>query len=71
MSQEYSMISAYNGGTGNVLKAFDPNNRTTAMTKLNQTSSSGVYKILRYDHPRDESRYYLEKVTKAKKNYEQ
>ena len=71
VSQEYSMISAYNGGTGNVLKAFDPNNRTTAMTKLNQTSSSGVYKILRYDHPRDESRYYLEKVTKAKKNYEQ
>jgi len=71
VSQEYSMISAYNGGTGNVLKAFDPNNRTTAMSKLNQTSASGVYKILRYDHPRDESRYYLEKVTKAKKNYEQ
>lgn len=71
VSQEYSMISAYNGGTGNVLKAFDPNNRTTAMAKLNRTSSSGVYKVLRYDHPRDESRYYLEKVTKAKKNYEQ
>lgn len=70
VSQEYSMISAYNGGTGNVLKAFDEN-RTTAMTKLNQTSSSGVYKILRYDHPRAESQYYLEKVTKAKKNYEQ
>ncbi|MCB5160851.1 murein transglycosylase domain-containing protein [Marinomonas algarum] len=69
LSQEYSMISAYNGGTGNVLKTFD-SNRTTAMTKLNQTATSEVYRKLRYDHPRTESQYYLEKVTKAKKNYE-
>ncbi|MEP7727936.1 murein transglycosylase domain-containing protein [Marinomonas primoryensis] len=69
VSQEYSMISAYNGGTGNVLKTFD-SNRTRAMDKLNQTSVSNVYKKLRYDHPRSESRMYLEKVTKAKKNYE-
>jgi len=69
LSQEYSMISAYNGGTGNVLKAFH-NDRAIAMDRINQTSSSSVYKILRYDHPRSESRYYLEKVTKAKKNYE-
>ncbi|TYL47348.1 murein transglycosylase domain-containing protein [Marinomonas sp. IMCC 4694] len=69
VSQEYSMISAYNGGTGNVLKTFD-SNRTTAMTKLNKTSTSEVYRKLRYDHPRAESQYYLEKVTKAKKNYE-
>ena len=69
-SQEYSMISAYNGGTGNVLKTFDAN-RTTAMQKLNQNSASNVYKKLRYDHPRSESQYYLEKVTKAKKRYEQ
>ncbi|MDE8603681.1 murein transglycosylase domain-containing protein [Marinomonas sp. RSW2] len=68
-SQEYSMISAYNGGTGNVLKTFD-SNRTRAMDRLNQTSVSNVYKKLRYDHPRSESRMYLEKVTKAKKNYE-
>lgn len=70
LSQEYSMISAYNGGTGNVLKTFDPNNRTRAMNKINQTSTSNVYKKLRYDHPRAESKMYLEKVTKAKKNYE-
>ncbi|AEF54403.1 Lytic transglycosylase catalytic [Marinomonas posidonica IVIA-Po-181] len=68
-SQEYSMISAYNGGTGNVLKTFD-SNRTTAMNKINQTSASQVYQLLRYKHPRAESRKYLEKVTKAKKNYE-
>ncbi|RCX02008.1 murein transglycosylase domain-containing protein [Marinomonas foliarum] len=70
LSQEYSMISAYNGGTGNVLKTFDPNDRTRAMNKINQTSTSNVYKKLRYDHPRSESKMYLEKVTKAKKNYE-
>ncbi|MCZ2723606.1 murein transglycosylase domain-containing protein [Marinomonas sp. 15G1-11] len=69
LSQEYSMISAYNGGTGNVLKTFD-SNRTRAMDKINQTSTSNVYKKLRYDHPRSESRYYLEKVTKAKASYE-
>lgn len=71
VSQEYAMISAYNGGAGNVLKTFDANSRSNAMVKLNQTSSSGVYQKLRYDHPRTESQYYLEKVTKAKKNYEQ
>lgn len=68
-SQEYSIISAYNGGTGNVLKTFDTD-RTRAMSKINQTSTSNVYKKLRYDHPRSESQMYLEKVTKAKKNYE-
>jgi len=70
LSQEYSMISAYNGGTGNVLKTFDTD-RTIAMEKLNQNSASSVYQKLRYDHPRSESQYYLEKVTKAKKNYQQ
>lgn len=70
LSQEYSMISAYNGGTGNVLKTFDTD-RSLAMEKLNQNSASSVYQKLRYDHPRSESQYYLEKVTKAKKNYQQ
>lgn len=69
-SQEYSMISAYNGGTGNVLKTFDTD-RTTAMEKINRVSASSVYQKLRYDHPREESRNYLEKVTKAKANYQQ
>ncbi|MEO9655372.1 murein transglycosylase domain-containing protein [Marinomonas sp.] len=69
LSQEYSMISAYNGGTGNVLKTFDAD-RTIAMDKLNQNSASSVYQKLRYDHPRAESQKYLEKVTKAKANYE-
>ena len=69
LSQEYSMISAYNGGTGNVLKTFD-SDRSKAMDKINQTSASQVYQKLRYDHPRAESQKYLEKVTKAKANYQ-
>ncbi|MCV2403595.1 murein transglycosylase domain-containing protein [Marinomonas sp. C2222] len=68
-SREYAMISAYNGGTGNVLKAFD-SDRTKAMSEINQSSSSTVYQKLRYDHPLSESRKYLEKVTTAKKSYQ-
>ncbi|MDB4838190.1 murein transglycosylase domain-containing protein [Marinomonas sp.] len=68
-SQEYAMISAYNGGTGNVLKAFN-SDRTKAMTEINQSSSSTVYNALRNDHPLSESRKYLEKVTTAKKSYQ-
>jgi membrane-bound lytic murein transglycosylase C len=69
VSQEYSMISAYNGGTGNVLKTFN-SDRSEAVNIINRTSTSTVYNKLRYDHPRSESQYYLEKVTKAKTNYE-
>lgn len=69
VSKEYAVISAYNGGTGNVLKTFD-NDRKIAMDKLNQTSSANVYHKLRHQHPKAESRNYLEKVLKAKKKYE-
>ncbi|WP_010367822.1 murein transglycosylase domain-containing protein [Pseudoalteromonas citrea] len=68
LSREYTIISAYNGGAGNVFKTYHPN-RTTAVKKINQQSPANVYKQLRYDHPRDESRRYLEKVTKAKQKY--
>ncbi|WP_428981204.1 transglycosylase SLT domain-containing protein [Marinomonas rhodophyticola] len=68
-SQEYSIISAYNGGTGNVLKTFDVD-RNRAVQKINQTSTKEVYRKLRYNHPRTESQKYLEKVTKAKATYE-
>ncbi|GAB3477736.1 murein transglycosylase domain-containing protein [Marinomonas epiphytica] len=69
VSQEYSMISAYNGGTGNVLKTFS-SDRTKAMNILIETPAPTVYQKLRYDHPRAESQKYLEKVTKAKARYE-
>jgi len=67
-SRHYSIISAYNGGAGNVLKTFH-SNRTTAMKVLNTKTSKDVYYLLTQKHPKSESRRYLEKVTKAEKSY--
>ena len=67
-SRHYSIISAYNGGAGNVLKTFH-GNRKTAMKVLNTKSSKDVYYLLTKKHPKTESRHYLEKVTKAEKTY--
>ncbi len=67
-SRHYSIISAYNGGAGNVLKTFH-GNRKTAMKILNTKSSKDVYYLLTKKHPKVESRHYLEKVTKAEKTY--
>jgi len=67
-SRHYSIISAYNGGAGNVLKTFH-GNRKTAMKILNTKSSKDVYYLLTKKHPKAESRHYLEKVTKAEKTY--
>ncbi len=67
-SRHYSIISAYNGGSGNVLKTFN-SNRTTAMKVLNTKSPQDVYYLLTKKHPKAESRRYLEKVTKAEKGY--
>ena len=67
-SRHYSIISAYNGGAGNVLKTFH-SNRQTAMKVLNNKSSKDVYYLLTKKHPKAESRRYLEKVTKAEKEY--
>ncbi|MCP4324715.1 MAG: DUF3393 domain-containing protein, partial [Alteromonadales bacterium] len=68
MSRHYSIISAYNGGAGNVLKTFH-GNRKMAMKVLNKKSSKDVYYLLTRKHPKAESRRYLEKVTKAEKTY--
>jgi membrane-bound lytic murein transglycosylase C len=67
-SRHYSIISAYNGGAGNVLKTFH-SNRQTAMKVLNNKSSKDVYYLLTKKHPKAESRRYLEKVTKAERSY--
>ncbi|MFQ3235306.1 MAG: membrane-bound lytic murein transglycosylase C [Paraglaciecola sp.] len=67
-SRHYSIISAYNGGTGNVLKTFH-GDRKTAMKVLNTKSSKDVYYLLTRKHPKAESRHYLEKVTKAEQTY--
>lgn len=68
-SKEYAVITAYNGGAGNVLKTFDTN-RQTAVKKMNKLPATTVYHKLRYEHPKLESRRYLEKVTLAKQRYQ-
>ncbi len=67
-SLEYSMISAYNGGTGGVLNTFS-SNRSRAMNDINSLQPNQVYWALTNKHPNAESRRYLEKVTKFKKEF--
>ncbi|CAH0527012.1 Membrane-bound lytic murein transglycosylase C [Vibrio hippocampi] len=68
LSLEYSMISAYNGGSGGVLKTFH-SDRKRAMRDLNSLQPSQVYWALTKKHPNSEARRYLEKVTKFKKDF--
>ena len=68
-SLEYSMISAYNGGTGGVLNTFNRSNRKRAMRDLNSLQPNQVYWALTKKHPNAEARRYLEKVTKFKKEF--
>ncbi|OOE94253.1 murein transglycosylase C [Salinivibrio sp. AR647] len=70
LSLHYSMISAYNGGTGNVLLTFD-NNRERAMQDLNRLKPNQVYWALTHRHPSSESRRYLQKVTRYQKDFAQ
>lgn len=68
LSHEYCIISAYNGGAGTVLRAFDPN-RSRATKRINSLSSSEVYKVLREEVAYEETRNYLYKVLKYKKDF--
>ncbi len=69
LSKHYSMISAYNGGTGNVLKTFHRSDRKRAMNDLNRLNPNQVYWALTNKHPSSESRRYLQKVTKFQKEF--
>ena len=68
-SMHFSMISAYNGGTGGVLSAFDSSDRKRAMVKLNNASPKQVYDTLTTKHPKEEARRYLQKVLYFQKDF--
>ncbi len=68
LSRKYTIISAYNGGAGNVFATFD-RDRGRAVEKINQLKPSQVYWALTKRHPRAESRRYLEKVTTAQRDF--
>lgn len=68
LSRQYAVISAYNGGAGNVAKTFS-GDRKRAWQLINRLNSPDVYQQLTTRHPKAESRRYLQKVIKAKKKY--
>jgi membrane-bound lytic murein transglycosylase C len=68
ISREYCVIAAYNTGAGNVLRTFD-RNREQAPKRINSLEPITVFKTLRADLPRDETRRYLSKVLNAKKEF--
>jgi len=68
ISREYCVISAYNTGSGNVLKTFSKN-RTTATNIINTKTPSQIYSLLREKLPYEETRRYLKKVVTYKKDF--
>lgn len=67
-NKEYAVISAYNGGAGNVLKTFH-SSRTKAISNINQLKPESVYWALTTKHPKLESRNYLKKVKAKQAKY--
>lgn len=67
-AKRYSVISAYNGGASNVFKTFSAD-QSRALVKINQLTPEEVYRRLNQNHPRQESRRYLYKVSEAQKEF--
>ena len=68
VSRLYCVISAYNGGAGNVLATFS-RDRNEAVRRINRLSPEEVKKRLLTQHPRAESRRYLAKVLQKRPKY--
>lgn len=68
VSKEFCVISAYNTGSGNVLKTFS-SNRQKAKNIINSKSAMEVYNTLKLKLPYEETRNYLKKVVNNKKEF--
>ncbi len=68
ISKEYCVISAYNTGSGNVLKIFSAN-RIEAKKIINSKKPSEIYTRLRSSLPYKETRRYLKKVVDFKRDF--
>ena len=65
ISRQYCVIAAYNGGSGNVSRAFTgTKSRRNAIEKINTMTSDAVYRKLQNNHRLSETRKYLDKITK-------
>ena len=71
VSREYCVISAYNTGTSNVLRAFggSSRNRDGALDEINRMAAPAVYDRLRSQLPYAETRQYLQKVVAFRKQF--
>lgn len=67
-SQLYCIISAYNSGSGNVLKTFHAN-RKLAIARINALSPEDVLWKLKTHHPSSEARHYVKKVLANQSKY--
>jgi membrane-bound lytic murein transglycosylase C len=67
-SREYCVISAYNTGPGNVMKAFAAD-KVAALNAINSMQPPAVFQQLRSRLPYEETRQYLVKVTNYRKQF--
>ncbi|MEO2178046.1 MAG: murein transglycosylase domain-containing protein [bacterium] len=69
-SRQYCTIAAYNTGAGNVARTFvGSNNVREAAKTINNMTPQAVYDYLVANLPHEETRNYLQKVTKAQAKY--
>ena len=68
VSREYCVISAYNTGPGNVLRAFH-SDRVAAVNAINRLEPPGVYERLRTHLPYEETRQYLVRVVGYRRQF--
>ncbi|MDO8810737.1 MAG: murein transglycosylase domain-containing protein [Gallionella sp.] len=70
-SREYCVISAYNTGPSNVLRAFGGSSkrREAALGEINSLGAPAVYNQLRERLPYAETRQYLQKVVGFRKQF--
>jgi len=67
-SREYCVIAAYNTGPSNVLKAFS-RDRRAAFDAINRSRPPQVYRTLVNRLPYKETRRYIQKVVKYRRDY--
>lgn len=69
-SRQYCTIAAYNTGAGNVARAFTHGtDMNAAADVINAMTPTQVYNRLRTGLPYEETRNYIQKVTRAQKQY--
>jgi membrane-bound lytic murein transglycosylase C len=68
ISREYCMISAYNTGPGNVLRAFSKD-KVAAANAINSLEPPAVYEQLRTNLPYEETRQYLLRVVNFRRQF--